>query len=203
MSIVATNQLYDNIRLCPLVIRSNFARSVTRSEQQELNRIFTYLSKEGSDPNVQEVFLKDPISQRQVLYILSSDCAYLIEAMFQLLAISGQNFRLEENDAYSLQLFVLFYHPELLPVVRNTRGWGHVADCSDILRQIRVYVKYKRRPKRTQRKRGYQDKGTLPDVQYRLRQGCLTEYYAEQARKIIEHDKGLRDTIELTFGFLS
>lgn len=199
----ATNEQYDNLRFSPGVIRSPLARDITASERQELRRIFTYFAKLGSDLNVQSVELKSPISQRQVLYILSSDCAELIEAMFQLLALSGQNFHLEENNCYSFQLFMLFFHPELLPVMRVQQGWGHISDCSDILKEIRVYVRYYRRPTRTQRHKGYRDKGSLPDKQFQLRQGCLTEYYAEQARIIAEHDRELHDMIEVAFGFLS
>lgn len=195
-------ELQTSLGLQPAVIRSHYARELTPSEGKELNRIFTYFGKLGSDPNVSNVSLRNPISQRQILYILSSDCAELIEAMFQLLALAGQTFHLEENNFYSFQLFMLVYHPELLPVMRVQQGWTHVSDCTDILKEIRVYVEYYRRPTRTQRHKGYRDKGSLPDEQFRLRQGCLTEYYAEQARLIAQHDRELHDMLEIAFGFL-
>lgn len=184
-------------------VRSKFARSLTVGESQELERIFTYLSKKGQDPNVANVHIKQPFSQRQILFILNSDCSELIEAMFQIIAISGMQFHLEENNSYSFLLFLLFFHPELLPTVRTQRDWRHVPDCTDTLKEIRVYTEYYRRPKRTQRHKGYRDKGNLPDEQFRLRQECLSDYYAEEAKLIAEHDSDLRDTIELFFGYLS
>lgn len=199
----ATNVLLDSIRLCPLTVRSHLARNLTPGEQQELARIFTYFSKKGSDPQVSDVYLKDPLSQRQILYILSSDCAELIEGMFQILALAGQKISLDSNNQYSLLLFLTFYHPELLPVLRTQCNWNSVPDCTDVLKQIRVYVKYYRRPKRTQRHKGYRDKGSLPDQQFKLRQECLTEYYAYEAKLLSERDKELKDTIEVLFGALS
>lgn len=192
----------DSLRLNPLVIRSRYARSLTQSEQHELSRIFSYFAKQGSDPNVQDVFLKDPLSHRQILFILSSDCADLIEAMFQILALANQKISLDENNEYSLQLFSLFCHPELLNVLRQQKGWNHIPDCTDQLKQIRVYVKYYRRPKRSERHKGYRDKGSLPDEQFKLRQECLTEYYAQEAKLLCDHDRELRDTIEVLFGLL-
>lgn len=199
---IATLEQQDQLRLTPSVIRSPMARDLNDSEKQELKRIFTYFSTLGSDPNVQDVYLKEPLSQRQILYILSSDCAELIEAMFQILALAQQKFSLDENSIYSFQLFILFHHPELLPVMRIQQGWEHISDCSDILKNIRVYVKYYRRPRRLQRHKGYRDKGSLPDVQFRLRQDCLTEYYAEQARLQANHDQELKDMIEVAFGLM-
>ena len=183
-------------------IRSRYARNLTPGEEHELNRIFEYLSKKGSDPNVQDVYLKEPLSQRQILLILSSDCSELIEAMFQLLAMAGQRFTLEENNNYSWQLFFLFYCPQLLEVLRTQQGWMHRSDCTDQLREIRVFVKYYRRPKRQQRHKGYRDKGSLPDEQFKLRSECLTEYYAEQARLLCEHDRELQDAIQIMIGYL-
>lgn len=186
----------------PLPIRSSLARDCSPGEIKELNRIFSLFAKAGSDPNVSNVTLKDPLSERQILYILNSDCAELIEAMFQILALGEQKFSLDSNNKYSLLLHILYNCPQILPVLRTEYGWKHVPDCTDTLRSIRVYIQYYRRPKRTQRHRGYRDKGSLPDEQFKLRQSCLSEYYAHEAKLIIEHDRELKDTIEFLVGLL-
>lgn len=181
---------------------SKGTRLLTVGEQTELIRVFSVIEKLGSDPNVQDVYLKNPISQRQMIMILSSQCPDLIEGAFTLLAFNNQQFSVE-NDAYSFWLYALCFHPEVLPVLMNELGWRYQTDLTDTLKEIRVYAQYYRRPKRTQRHKGYRDKGSMQSEQSRLRRDCLTDYYAEQARFRVEHERSLHDTMELMVGFIS
>lgn len=176
-------------------------RPLASGEKQELERIFKVISDAGSNLNVQDVYLKSPISQRQLMMILSSRCPQLIEATFMLLEFNRQPFRVQ-SDKYSFWLFALTRHPELLPVLQSELHWSYQSDLTDVLREIRVYIQYYRRPKRTQRHKGYRDQGSMQPEQTRLRQSCLTDYYAEQAEQLARTDREFRDAVELMVGMI-
>lgn len=178
---------------------TNGARPCTAGEKTELRRIFKVLTEAGQDPNVQDVYLKNPISQRQLLMILSSQCPQLIEATFQLLAFNRQEFRVG-NDKYSIWLYALTRHPEILPVLVNELHWSYQPDLTDVLKEIRVYKQYYRRPKRPQRHKGYKDQGSQQPEQSRLRQQCLIDYYAEQAEQLARTDREFKNYIEFLVG---
>lgn len=174
-------------------------RQLSSGEEKELRRIFKVITDAGSDPNVQDVYLKNPISQRQLEMILSSQCPKLIEATFMLLEFDRHPFKVQ-NDKYSLWLYALTRHPEILPVLQQELHWSYRSDLSDVLKEIRVYILYYRRPKRAQRHKGYRDKGSMQPEQTRLRQSCLTDYYAELAEQLARTDREFRDTVELLVG---
>jgi hypothetical protein len=177
-------------------------RDPTPSERREITRIINFWSKVYNDPNVDDVSLKNPLSERDVFLLCSSCCPEIIELTFQLLTLQGQ-FSVNPESETSLLLGVWWHCPEIFRVLLSEKGWNIRTDLTETLRNIRFRVRYYRRPKKVQRHRGYRDKGTLPDRQRILRQSCLSEYYAEELKNLIERDKCLHDTIELLYGLIS
>jgi hypothetical protein len=188
--------------LVALELAQRDSRVPTSSERQEITRIINFWSKAYNDPNVNDVNLKNPLSERDVFLLCSSCCPEIIELTFQLLALQGE-FSVNPESETSLLLGVWWYCPQIFRLLLAEKGWNIRTDLTDTLRNIRFRVRYYRRPKKVQRHKGYRDKGTLPDRQRVLRQSCLSEYYAEELRYLIERDKNLRDTIELLYGLIS
>jgi hypothetical protein len=75
-------------------------------------------------------------------------------------------------------------------------------DLTDVLKNIRVRVIYKRRPKRSQRPRGYRDRGNLPSQQSQLRRKLTFDEAAEEAYFLIQRDRELSDTLDFLIGLI-
>jgi hypothetical protein len=178
-------------------------RSLRNSESKEINRILTYLQKEGTDPNVQDVKLKNDLTQREILMFLSSGCPELINFLGILLAYSNFGITLNSNDRYSIILFVIQRCPQALPTVLREFGLSVQEDLSDILRNVRIRVIYKTRPKRTQRHRGYRDKGSLLSEQASFRRQLSFDEAAEEAEYLIQRDRELKNTLDFILGWIS
>lgn len=178
-------------------------RSLKNSESREINRIFAYLEKETSDPNVSDVRLKSELSQREILMFLSSGCPELINFLGILLAYSNTAISLNSNDKYSIILHIIQRCPQVLPVALREFGLSVQEDLSDILRNIRIRVIYKQRPKRTQRHRGYRDKGSLPSEQAIFRRQLSFDEAAEEAEYLIQRDRELKNTLDFILGWIS
>jgi len=178
-------------------------RSLNTREKLEINRILKFLEKEGSDPNVQDVALKNDLSQREILMFLSSGCPELINFLGILLAYSNSSFSLNAQDRYSIILFVIQRCPQVLPKALQEFGLTVQDDLSDILKNVRIRVIYKRRPKRTQRHRGYRDKGSLPSEQSQFRRQLCFDEAAEEAEFLIQRDRELRNTLDFILGWIS
>jgi hypothetical protein len=172
-------------------------------EQIEINRILSFLAKETSDPNVQEVKLKNDLTQREILMFLSSGCPELINFLGILLAYSTERISLNTGDRYSLLLFVINRCPQVLPTALREFGLSVQEDLSDILRNIRIRVIYKKRPKRSQRHRGYRDKGSMPTQQQVFRKILSFDEAAEEAEYLIQRDRELKDTLDFILGWIS
>jgi len=178
-------------------------RSLNARESLEINRILKFLEKEGSDPNVLDVRLKNDLSQREILMFLSSGCPELINFLGILLAYSNTSFSLNISDRYSIILFVIQRCPQVLPVALKEFGLTVQDDLSDILKNVRIRVIYKRRPKRSQRHRGYRDKGSLPSRQSQFRRQLSFDEAAEEAEYLIQRDRELRNTLDFILGWIS
>lgn len=178
-------------------------RSLRNSESREINRILTYLAKEGTDPNVQDVYLKSDLTQRDILMFLSSGCPELINFLGILLAYSNKGISLNSNDRYSIILFVIQRCPQVLPSALREFGLTLQEDLSDILRNVRIRIVYKKRPKRFQRHRGYRDKGSLPTEQAIFRRQLSFDEAAEEAEFLIQRDRELKNTLDFILGWIS
>lgn len=178
-------------------------RSLRNSESREINRILTYLAKETNDPNVSDVKLKNDLSPREILMFLSSGCPELINFLGILLAYSGYGISLNTNDRYSIILFVIQRSPEVLPTALREFGLTVQEDLTDILRNVRIRVIYTKRPKRTQRHRGYRDKGSLPTGQAIFRRQLSFDEAAEEAGYLIQRDRELKNTLDFILGWIS
>lgn len=176
-------------------------RSPTSRERNEIRRIINVWSAAGSDPNVSEITLKNFISERDVILLLSSCCPEIIELTFQILTLQ-RDFSVNPESETSLLLGVIWFYPNAFRVLISERGWRYRDDVSETLQKIRIRKHYKRHPKKQQRIRGYRDKGNLPDSQRVLRQKCLSDYYAEEVYRALRYEKELRDTLELIFGMI-
>lgn len=186
----------------PLVAASDGIRQPTNFEKKEINRILSFLSKEGSDPNVQEVELKDDLTPQEVLYFLSSGSPEIINFLGILLAYSNSSHTLNTEDRYSIILHLLDRYPQCFPVAMREFGLTIREDISDVLKNIRVRVIYKKRPKRSQRHRGYRDKGSLPNQQQKFRRKLTFDEAAEEANYLIQRDRELSDTLDFIFGLI-
>lgn len=186
----------------PLIANSDGYRSTTTRERVEINRILKFLEKAGSDPNVQDVQLKNDLTSQEILYFLSSGCPELVNFLGILLAYSNSTFSLNSEDRYSIILHLVDRYPQVFPVAMREFGLTIREDVSDVLQNIRVRVIYKRRPKRSQRHRGYRDKGNLPDQQSQLRRVLTFDEAAEEARYHCQHVRELSDTIDFIFGMI-
>ena len=186
-----------------LKANSDGFRSLRSSESREINRILTYLAKTTTDPNVQDVKLKNDLSQREILIFLSSGCPELINFLGILLAYSGYGISLNTNDRYSTILFVIQRCPQVLPTALREFGLTVQEDLTDILRNVRIRVIYTKRPKRTQRHRGYRDKGNLPTEQAIFRRQLSFDEAAEEAEYLIQHDRDLKNTLDYIQGWIS
>jgi hypothetical protein len=177
-------------------------RKATFNECREMSRIIYHIQSAGSDPNVSDVYLKNSLSPRQFLMLLSSECLEIINFAFFLDVFEQTNFQASLEDKYSLWLLCLAKYPEALNVLRSELRLTAQTDVSNILKTIRVYKRYLRRPKRTQRHKGYRDKGHLPSEQEIFqRQTRLDEAVLEiELRR--QRDKELNDLVELFFGMI-
>jgi hypothetical protein len=193
-------QITPNINLSASV---DGFRSLNSRESLEINRILKFLEKEGSDPNVQDITLKNDLSQREILMFLSSGCPELINFLGILLAYSNSSFSLNTSDRYSIILFVIQRCPQVFPKALQEFGLTVQDDLSDILKNVRVRVIYKRRPKRTQRHRGYRDKGSLPSEQSQFRRQLSFDEAAEEAEYLIQRDRELKNTLDFILGWIS
>jgi len=175
-------------------------RKPTFGECREMSRIIYHISSAGSDPNVSDVYLKNSLSPRQFLMLLSSECLEIINFAFTLDVFERTDFQASLEDKYSIWLLCLAKYPEALNVLRTELGLTAQTDVSNILKTIRVYKRYYRRPKRTQRHRGYRDKGNLPSEQEIFwRQTRLDEAVQELDLRR-QRDKELNDLVDLLFG---
>jgi hypothetical protein len=186
----------------PLVAGAEGFRQPNNLEKLEMNRILRFLEKAGSDPNVQEVILKKPLSHRQILYFLSSGSPELINFLGILLAYSEGNLDLNTQDRYSIILHLVDRYPSSFPVALRQFGLSIQDDLTDVLKNIRVRVIYKRRPKRSQRPRGYRDRGNLPSQQSQLRRKLTFDEAAEEAYFLIQRDRELSDTLDFLIGLI-
>lgn len=186
----------------PLVANSDGYRQPTNSEKREINRILKFLEKEGSDPNVQDVRLKDDLTSQEILYFLSSGSPEIINFLGILLAYSKSTYSLNTEDKYSIILFLIQRYPQSFPVAMREFGLTIREDISDVLKNIRVRVIYKRRPKRSQRHRGYRDKGSLPSQQSKFRRITSFDEAAEEAKYLIQRDRELSETLDFIFGLI-
>jgi hypothetical protein len=75
-------------------------------------------------------------------------------------------------------------------------------DLTDVLMNVRVRVIYKKRPKRSQRPRGYRDKGSNPTQQQKFRRQLCFDEAAEEARYLIQRDRELSDTLDYLKGLI-
>jgi hypothetical protein len=175
-------------------------RQPTSQEKKEMNRILSLLTKFGSDENISNYFLKNDLTSREVLLLLSSECAEIIEFTFQLLVFQNGNLSVNEEDQFSLWLYCLTLCPQALPVFRETLHWHVQSDVSNILKNIRVRATYFRRPKRSQRKKGYTDKGSLPSQQEVFVRTLYSEEAQIEAVRIVERNKRLYDTAQFLIG---
>lgn len=178
-------------------------RSLRATESREINRILTYLAKETSDPNVTDVRLKNDLTQREILMFLSSGCPELINFLGILLAYSDFRISLNDNDRYSLILFLIQRRPQVLPIALKEFGLSIQEDLSDILRNVRIRVFYSKRPKRSQWHRGYNDKGNLPTEQAIFRRILNFDEAAEEAEFLIRRDRELKNTLDFILGWIS
>jgi hypothetical protein len=178
-------------------------RHPTNSEKIEINRILTYLGKVGTDPNVLDVVLKNDLTQREILMFLSTGSPEIINFLGILLAYSNETVSLNAEDRYSIILFLIQRYPEVLKTALTEFGLTIYEDISDILRNIRIRVIYKKRPKRTQRIRGYRDKGNLPSQQAIYRRQLNFDEAAEEAKYLLRHDRQASDTLDFIFGLIS
>jgi hypothetical protein len=170
-----------------------------------MNRILTQLAKESSNPNVDTVFLEPSLTPRQMLLFLSSGCEDLINFAFLLQAYNrnGEVFQITEDDKWSIILYMLSEYPELFPVVLEHYGFRQQTDLVSTLETIRIRIVWKGRPKRSQRKRGYNDKGTYAPEQVKYRRQLQSEEAAEEARLQVEHNERLRQEVQFLVGYLS
>lgn len=188
--------------LVPLAAEREGFRQPTFREKLEINRILTWLGKEGSDPNVQQVELKDDLTAQEILYFLSTGSTEIINFLGILLAYSSSSFSFNSNDRYSIILHLIHRYPEVFPTAMKEFGLTIREDISDTLSNIRVRVIYKKRPKRFQRHRGYRDKGNLPTEQAKYRRRLNFDEAAEEAKYLIQRDRELSDTLDLIFGMI-
>jgi hypothetical protein len=163
-------------------------------------RIWHHIQSVGTDPNVSDVFIKNSLSPRQLLMLLSSECIEIINFAYALDAFEGLNLLVNLEDKYSLWLYCLAKYPEVLPVLRTELGLKAQTDVSNILKTIRVYKKYYRRPKRAQRHRGYKDKGHLPSEQDQYLKQLRYDEAVYEIELQIKRDKSLNDLVDLIFG---
>jgi hypothetical protein len=176
-------------------------RQPTANEYMEMNRIIDVISKGGADPNVSDVYLKDALSPRQYLMLLTSECEEIIHFMFFLEAFERKDIMATLEDKYSFYLYCLVEEPGILPELRELTGIKTQNDVSNILKTIRVHLQYYRRPKRSQRKRGYTDKGHQPTQQQKCLKQIRLDEAVEEARALIRHSKEISDLKELLIGF--
>jgi hypothetical protein len=176
-------------------------RNLTIGERRQINRILKNIAKAGSDPNIDDLSVS-PLSQRQIMMILSSGCIELIDFLGIYLAYEGRGFSLNEEDQYSIILYLLSTSPEYFQVALQEFGLTRQADLSNTLETLRVRHHYRRRPKKTQRHRGYTDQGHLPSQQQSFSRLLTADEAAEEARLLVEHNKRLQDTIELIKGMI-
>lgn len=188
--------------LVPLAANADGFRQPTFREKLEINRILRWLGKEGNDPNVQEVRLKDELTSQEILYFLSTGSVEIINFLGILLAYSNSTYSLNTNDRYSIILHLINRYPDVFPTAMKEFGLTIREDISDTLSNIRVRVIYKKRPKRFQRHRGYRDQGNLPNQQAKYRRRLNFDEAAEEARYLIERDRELSDTLDLIFGLI-
>lgn len=188
--------------LVPLAASVDGLRQPTFREKVEINRILHWLGKESSDPNVQDVRLKDELTSQEILYFLSTGSPEIINFLGILLAYSNSTYSLNSEDKYSIILHLLNRYPEVFPTAMKEFGLTIREDISDTLSNIRVRVVYKKRPKRFQRHRGYRDKGNLPNQQAKYRRKLTFDEAAEEAKYLIQRDRELSDTLDLIFGLI-
>lgn len=181
---------------------SQVTRDPTSNERIQVSRIMRALERPESDSNIEDYFLQGDLSPKAIFYLLSSGCPQVIELTLLLLAIQGGG-NINPEHEYSLLLGILHLEPRLFPILLEYKGWKYQNDVSDVLRDIRIKYRWKRRPRAKERIRGYRDHGTLPDEQHRLRQACLSKYYVEQFEQLSRTDREVHDTLAILEGYLS
>lgn len=195
-------RIHLNLRTLKSAIESNgITRSPTSTESQQIRRIVLALERGLSDENVSDVFVQNEISPRDAILLCSSACPEVIELVLLLLAYQ-KDWSINPEHETSLLIGVLALEPRLFVPLLEAKGWRYQSDTSDILKNIRIKYHWKRRPRAAQRRRGYSDKGSLPDEQKRLRNACLSQYYIEQFEELQRSDREIRDTLEILRGML-
>lgn len=183
------------------VLRSQwYNRMPSEAEEQETARIIQVWVSATHDQNVSSIEFS-PISEKDCLLILSSECPEIVELMFWILATQTR-FSLDTESKFSLLLATIAYEPGVYRELIRVSGFKPRADVSQTLKKIRIWKQYYRRPKRIQRKRGYSDHGSLGDIQTRMRRECLSDFYLKEAQRLHQRDLKQKDFLELFVGYL-
>lgn len=191
--------------LDPVVLRSTIVdngvtRPPTSGEKQEITRLMKALER-GSDPNIEHLFVNPEMSHRDFLLLLSSGCPQVIELALILQAMQD-GWRIYPDQEASLLIGILAHEPRLFHLLLQSKGWRYQDNTVNTLRSIGIRYRWKRRPRRRTRKRGYQDHGSLRDDQQKLRNLCLSSYFDEQFEILRRTDKETRDTLEFLAGMI-
>lgn len=194
------------LTLNPIVLKSAIAdsgatRTPTGGERQQITRIMRAMERATTDQNIQDYFVNPEMSSSDFLMLISSGCPEVIELALLLNALQG-DWRIYPDQKTSIAIGILAIEPRIFPQLLQSFGWRFQDNTENILKTITIRYRWKRRPRRSTRKRGYQDHGSLSNEQHKLREMCLSTYYIEQFEQLRRTDKETQDLLEFLVGFL-
>lgn len=192
--------------LDPIVLRTSIedngvTRPPTGGERSEITRLMKAIERGYNDPNVDCLYVSPEMSHHDFLILLSSACPQVVELALLLQALQGEWHIYPDQEA-SLLLGILALEPRMFHLLLQAKGWRYQDDTQNTLRTLSIRYRWRRRPRRRTRKRGYQDHGSLRSDQQRLRDQCLSRYYIEQFEQQRRTDKETMDTLEFLAGYL-
>lgn len=161
------------------------SREANSEESKECARICQQLTRFETDVNVSSFDLKYPLGEKDICRLLLSRCPQVIDTACLLLCFQN-HIAIDPLSDYGVALSLLHMHPEAWHAIMEYEGWTVQSHTEDILERVRFRRKYHQHPRKSQRRRGYNDKGSLTSSSVKARRAAIQAFYEEAYQRRLE-----------------